>query len=650
MAEVGFEFPVDASGQWDGFNDSAMEHFSGNPFQHLGREVPQNTIDAKAGKPARIRVSLTKIKPTAIPDLAAFRETIEQCAVAAETEQNEKSTKFFDNAKDLLAKKEVTVLQIEDSNTLGVKGPCENGKPFFALLKATGQSKKSDTSTGSYGIGKFAPFTVSGLRTVFVTTVWQGYDGSWNHYVQGKSVLTSHIDGTGATRRGTGFWGLKQGCMPIESITSDVPEWLRRTKEDGEFAGFAGTTLSILGFDAAKGWEDVLTVNILMNFFGAIKSGDLEVSIQGGHEINAATLEKLLIDPTLSKVADDQEGETGRFQTILSYLVALEGGEGVSIENTQNLHLGDCQVRILIGEKLPKKVAILRNGMLITESLPRLKRFGEFKDFVAILECTSTKGQSLLRGMEPPRHDAFEPDRLPPDRRQIGRNALREISVWVRSMLKRHAQDPVSEVTNLDEMADFFADEEEEGDGKKRDENPAGKIVIRARAIKPKLRSPSYPQSSAIAVSQTDEDEGPDQPDDESAEGENSGAGSGGTAMPEPNESSGGNDASAGGMGTLQKTGVLAPSPVRDVRAVPLADRRKRRVAFTPLSSGMGRIQLQDSGADTDRPLKIVASNVGTVNSGVVELVPLVAGQRVMLEVELEAEFRGTIKVVTDAV
>ncbi|WP_160012478.1 hypothetical protein [Rhizobium sp. 18055] len=645
MSKIGFEFPIDASGQWEGFNDSGMEHFTGNPFQHVGREVPQNTLDAKAGNPARIRISLTKIPPSEIPDISSFSKTVDRCLDAATSEKNEKAIKFFESARGLLKKKELLVLQIADSNTTGVKGPCENGRPFFALLKATGQSQKSDTSTGSYGIGKLAPFTVSGLRTVFVSTVWKDDQDTWHHYVQGKSVLMSHYDGK-KVRRGTGFWGATNGCMPITSLTDEVPGWLQRT-HDGEISGYAGTTLSILGFDAVKDWQDVLTANIVMNFFGAIKRGELEVSIDGSHEINSATLEELLANPALAKVADEQEGETGHFKTIQSYLVALDGGEGVAIENTQNLNLGDCEIRIFVGDGLPKRVAFLRNGMLITEDLPGLKRFGEFKDFVAVLECTSTKGQALMRGMEPPRHDAFEPERLPPDKRAIGKAALKDLAAFVRDKLRRHAQDEVKDITNLDEMADFFADEDDEGDGKKQEENPVGKIVIRARQVKVKIRAPSYvPIPNAYA---DDLEDGLDNPDDEQPDGDNSGSGEGGTGIPKPNDTSGGDSTGSGGMGNSQG-GSYTATPIRDVRAVPLSDKSKRRIAFTPLRNGMGRVQLQDSGADTDRPLKVVASSMGKIANGLVDSLPMTAGERIILEVELDREFVGTIKVIADAV
>lgn len=645
MTSIGFEFPIDASGQWDGFNDPSMEHFTGDPFQHLGREVPQNTIDAKVGNPAKIRIALKKIKIGDIPDASTLKEVVARCTTAAQTDDSEKAQKFFQSATELLSKKDIPVLQISDSNTSGVKGPCENGKPFFALLKATGQSRKSETSTGSYGIGKFAPFTVSALRTVFVTTVWQDEVGSWHHYVQGKSVLMSYLDGENRTRRGTGFWGIKEGCMPISSLQSEVPEWLRRTDKDGSHIGLAGTTLSILGFNAVKGWEDVLAANIIMNFFGAIKAGHLEVEIDGSHQINSATLPDLLDSPQLTRVADEQDGDAGRFRNLSHYLQALEGGHGVAIESTQHHLLGECQLKILVGEKLPKRVAVLRNGMLITESMQRLKRFGEYKDFIAILECTSTKGQALLRGMEPPRHDAFEPERLAPDKRQQGRQALHYLAQWVREMLSRHAQDPVSEETNLDEMADFFADEEEEGAAKKKDENPAGAIIIRARPVKLKSRPAVY----ANHVDNTDDDGSGDANGSDDTSGEAEGEGENGSGGHAENESSGGNAPGANGGGAEKVGAQLLSLPVRDVRAILLTS-KKRRIAFTPLSSGSARVILQDSGADVNRALTITASSAGSVSNGAVEGVETIAGQRVVLEVDLASDFVGTIRVVTDAV
>jgi hypothetical protein len=642
---IGFEFPLDQSGQWDGFNDPGMEHFTGNPFQHLGREVPQNTIDATETSPAKIRISLIKVAMSDIPDVDTLRATVELCAKSADEDDGDKSSKFFADARKLLARPDVAVLQISDHNTTGVRGPCENGKPYFALMKATGQSRKAETSTGSYGIGKFAPFTVSALRTVFVSTVWQDSQAGWHHYVQGKSVLMSFLDHEGSTHRGTGFWGVKNKCQPVEGQLSTIPSWLRRAAAEDELAHSAGTTISVVGFVATKGWESVLAANIVENFFGAIARGELEVEIEGGLIISASSLPALLNDPALSAAISDQEGEPERFQNAGSYLRTLSDDAEVIRVSTENLHLGECELRIRIGEGLPKKVAVLRNGMLITEGMQNLKRFGDFKEFVAVLECKSTKGLALLRGMEPPRHDAFEPDRLPPDKRSVGRLALKEISKWVRDMLQRYAQDPVSEETNLDELADFFADEAQDGAAKRRDENPSGAIIIRARAVKPKQgRSIGAADAPLPAEQAEDEAEG------DRERGEQSGSGSGGAGAKSERT---GDDASSSGQpeGGAGKSPTVATRAiaVRDVRAIPL-DTSRRRIAFTPLQTGIIRLELQDSGADTNHPLEVKAASKGTVKAGRIEFLGVVANSRFTLDVELSSAFAGTIRVVTDAV
>jgi hypothetical protein len=294
---VGFWFPYDSSDQWDGFNDSGIEHFSGNPYVHLGREVVQNTIDARqeaTSAPAHIIIQVIEASTSSIPDADALRDTMAACRLAAQNE-SEKAQIFFDNAIELLTKSRMTVLKISDYNTTGVRGPCENGTPYYALLKASGQSKKNQTTAaGSYGIGKYAPFAVSALRTVFVTTIWEGSDG-WHQYVQGKSILMSHHSKIGKTREGVGFCGIKERCLPVEPKSGDVPDWLLRAKSQSDLARNVGTSLSILAFPAERGWEHILAATIAENFFGAISRGQLEVVIQGETFINRSNIERIRV-------------------------------------------------------------------------------------------------------------------------------------------------------------------------------------------------------------------------------------------------------------------------------------------------------------------------------------------------------------------
>jgi len=410
---VGFRFPYDQSDQWDGFNDSGIEHFSGDPYVHLGREVVQNTLDARregTSAPAHIMIQVIEIATSSVPDLETLRSTLAACRLASENE-SEKAQIFFDNAIELLSKSKMAVLKISDYNTTGVRGPCENGTPYYALVKASGQSKKNQTTAaGSYGIGKYAPFAVSALRTVFVTTIWER-DG-FHQYVQGKSILMSHQAQNGKTREGVGFWGIKERCLPVEPVNERVPDWLLRAKSDRDLPRYVGTTLSILAFPAQKGWERILAASIAENFFGAISRGQLDVAIQGDIMINNDSIEQLFADPEIRLAIEHMRGQPEHFDEVAFYLKALARSDDVIVEQTENLHLGNCELRILLGEGLPKRVAVLRNGMLITEDLEGLRKFGDFKEFVAVLECKSTKGNELLRAMEPPRHDDFEPDRL----------------------------------------------------------------------------------------------------------------------------------------------------------------------------------------------------------------------------------------------
>jgi hypothetical protein len=61
--QIGFEFPVDPSDQWDGFNHAGMEFFTGSPYAALGREVTQNVLDALDEQPAKMIVRLILTSP-----------------------------------------------------------------------------------------------------------------------------------------------------------------------------------------------------------------------------------------------------------------------------------------------------------------------------------------------------------------------------------------------------------------------------------------------------------------------------------------------------------------------------------------------------------------------------------------------------------
>lgn len=243
--------------------------------------------------------------------------------------------------------------------------------------------------------------------------------------------------------------------------------------------------------------------------------------------------------------------------------------------------------------------------------------------------------------MEPPRHDDFEPARLfGKDEQRKGKKALTDLAAWVKDALRQHAKDPVHDVTSLDELKDLFGDEGDGEGGKGLEEvNPYGSVIIRAKAIRPK------DALSGIGLSaDTNDGEGSAGGDKEGEgdggggkDGSGGGDGKGGTGTED-------GDGSGGGGGGSATSANKSPVDISNVRAIVLSN-TSRRIAFTPFSSGTFLVELREAGADSDYPLAITSTQNGAIKDDGVEL-KVVAGQRVILNVELAESFTGAVKVV----
>jgi hypothetical protein len=190
-------------------------------------------------------------------------------------------------------------------------------------------------------------------------------------------------------------------------------------------------------------------------------------------------------------------------------------------------------------------------------------------------------------------------------------------------MLKRHAKDPVSEVTTIDELKDFFGDEGTNGAGKGTEEiNPGGDVIIRAKPVRHKTTDTSLPI--------------PD-PEGEGGSGTGKGKGSGGNGG--EGGGGGGGEGGSGGKG-LEKKPLNKLSNVRLIIIGP----HKRRIGFTPTNSGPALLRFMESGADTDYDVKITASDKGVIKDGRVEMT-LQADTRCTVEIEMAENFTGSMRV-----
>ena len=84
--KIGWNHPVDASDQWDGFNEPGIEHFSGSPIPHLAREVNQNSFDSGNGGTVRVQIKQKMVETNQIPNVEELKDTIQSCCLASVNE------------------------------------------------------------------------------------------------------------------------------------------------------------------------------------------------------------------------------------------------------------------------------------------------------------------------------------------------------------------------------------------------------------------------------------------------------------------------------------------------------------------------------------------------------------------------------------
>ena len=159
--DIGWRFPPTNGGRIDGFNDPGIAHFTGAPLASLARETIQNSLDARLApdEPVHVSFELIYLRPGDIgqDELAmAINASIQTVG------DDPLASAALATAKSILSDK-IPCLRVSDRNTTGLLGA-----HWRALVKMQGVSHKPESkgAGGSHGIGKYAPFAVSTLRTV----------------------------------------------------------------------------------------------------------------------------------------------------------------------------------------------------------------------------------------------------------------------------------------------------------------------------------------------------------------------------------------------------------------------------------------------------------------------------------------------------
>ncbi len=440
-----WHFPILDHGESDGLSDPLLQYFEGDYERHIAREIIQNSIDACAETSQPVCVAFEKmaVSTSDVPGADELKNRIRLCLELARVKKKQKAEVHFSRALKAISADEIDILRVRDFNTTGLTGDDDDddGK-WHRLVKAVGENELSGVGGGSFGIGKGAPFAASILRTVYYSTINVGGESIF----QGKTRLISH-EWEGQKRKGVGFYGVNG----YESVREQklIPGFFRRDKQ--------GTDISIIGYDASADWQSAIAKSVLANFWAAIYSGALEVSIGSGKyavPIRADNLHEML-----EKYSRDEA---------LPYFKAVIAPTNYT-EKSLPL-LGNCKLYIRKEEGFPKDIALMRKPKMVVEKKP----YRILQDaYAGVFMCDNDEGNKLLRGLEPPEHDEWNENRD----KVLGRKLIREKNEWIKSVLREMASaesgDP-EDIPDLDKFLPYDDESERDIEHSHKGNQPAG--------------------------------------------------------------------------------------------------------------------------------------------------------------------------------
>ncbi|WP_379163229.1 hypothetical protein [Paenibacillus sp. sgz5001063] len=429
---INWNFPSNNYGQVTGLNDAGIETFRGNPLDSLAREINQNSCDAKDTNnpgPVEVHFSLFDVPSIHFPQINEFKNILKSCREY--WKDNIKTARFFENALSIMELEQIPFLKISDYNTTGLTGVNDGHRGgWHNLIKSVGSSDKDSQSGGSFGIGKHAPFACSDLRTVFYGTKEVG---SGTEAFQGVAKLVTHLNEYGEPTQGTGYFGIIEKNKPIVAI-DDTYDLFKRAD--------VGTDIFIAGFNEKAGWEEKVIKSVLENFFIAILNEKLIVKV-GETTINANSLSGLL------------EKYTKNDPECLSYhyYEAYTLSSRHHFPKKNFLGLGEIDLFILPGKDLPKRVAMVRGtGMKIYDK-------GSFRTpfkFVGVMIAKGEKLNDFLRKIEPPTHNAWEPDRH--ENPEDAKGIIRRLYAWINEEVRSITITSNEEELDVEGLSQYLPD------------------------------------------------------------------------------------------------------------------------------------------------------------------------------------------------
>lgn len=470
-------FVKEKAGEWEGLNNAAIYSFNSNIINSLVREMFQNSIDARdknlkkdkiTGKipPLIVQINYKSLRQEQFPDFDGFYKIFKEIA---QSKPNKLHAKFFNNAFSALGdKKKIPFFIYHDFNTTGLEGEDDDPtKSFNACVVSEGISVKADsTAGGSFGIGKNATYGLSKLRTVFYVSL----NSKGEYIFQGKAKLASHYDINGRTKESKVYCGEEGNLGSVRDLMNMPEPFLKIFHRDRQ--GLSQYALCPVEND---NWISDFTKAILRNYWMLFEKGELEVELLEEdalkYSLNRENLEQLLLEFFNPKTYEPEnilpDGNPYEF-----YKCYLEG-KCISKEDFPHLN----RVRFYFKEldnKNTNSVAYLRNDMVVyTKSVHGFGSIG----YCGVFLCDDKRGNEILRAMEPPTHDSFDPDplhgRIEGVTVQDGKNILDNIKKYIKMALQEIMDKytkPAEDIKWLDDLLASLTGLEGSGSGERMNE------------------------------------------------------------------------------------------------------------------------------------------------------------------------------------
>ena len=490
MSKYAWRFPRLDDGPEQGANNSGIATFKGsNLYINLAREICQNSLDAKAEGATTVRVEFKSMSLSKLdyPSLFELEQVFADCREYWKTRMEPKLERFLNEAESTLKKDSIDCLAISDYFTTGLSGAKatrQEKSKWRALTHSDGVTEKGKGSAGAHGIGKNAPFACSSLRTVFYNSY--SLDDGVKAF-QGVAKLITHIQ-NGEETIGVGFYHNTIDKIPIfEEDPCPIRDMLKRT--------VPGTDVLIAGFKKVPSWKEDIEKAIISNFFVAIANKTLVVKIDDIEINNNNLKDRIRFYSEKEKDLNDSEK---RITTILEFYYALTEAD-FEVQGSI-MEPNDVVLYIKKDDKYSKTIAEMRSiGMVI-----RTRHHNIFTRYAAVLIVKSGELNDLLKDIEPPAHDNWDPGLIEddPDLEKNARKYRGQLISWVNRIITEKCRCEESKEYDLDGMSAYLPYDEEDSslgtepqddkspDSENKFENPSKtkpnvrKVSITAKKVK----------------------------------------------------------------------------------------------------------------------------------------------------------------------